>query len=136
MTGTAAAEPAADGAGAQAPATVGPPGTRRGRPWNRYDRAHMEDCLIAARLAGVSQLRYEVPGYGTATFDLKHEKAAGDREPVQAAERSFVERTAPRTKEELTEEQKDARAAARRAKKARQKKNKAEKAAASARIRH
>ena len=75
----------------------------------------MEDCLIAARLAGVSQLKYEVPGYGTATFDLKHEKAAGDREPVQAAERSFVERTAPR-KEELTEEQKDARAAARRAK--------------------
>ena len=65
----------------------------------------MQDCLIAARLAGVSQLRYEVPGYGTATFDLKHEKAAGDREPVQAAERSFVERTAPR-KEELTEEQK------------------------------
>ena len=91
----------------------------------------MQDCLIAARLAGVSQLRYEVPGYGTATFDLKHEKAAGDREPVQAAERSFVERTAPR-KEELTEEQKDARAAARRAKKARQKKNKAEKAAAAA----
>ena len=34
---------------------------------------------------------------------------------MQAAERSFVERTAPR-KEELTEEQKDARAAARRAK--------------------
>ena len=91
----------------------------------------MQDCLIAARLAGVSQLRYEVPGYGTATFDLKHEKAAGDREPVQAAERSFVERTAPR-KEELPEEQKDARAAARRAKKARQKANKAEKAAAAA----
>ena len=131
MIGTAAAEPAADGAGAQAPATVGPPGMRRGRPWNSSDRAHMQDCLIAARLAGVSQLRYEVPGYGTATFDLKHEKAAGDREPVQAAERSFVERTAPR-KEELTEEQKDARAAARRAKKARQKANKAEKAAAAA----
>jgi len=93
--------------------------------------SHMEDCLIAARLAGVSQLRYEVPGYGTATFDLKHEKAAGDREPVQAAERSFVERTASR-KEEPTEEQKDARAAARRAKKARQKANKAEKAAAAA----
>ena len=79
----------------------------------------------------MSQVRYECPGYGTATFDLKHEKAAGDREPVQAAERSFVERTAPR-KEELTEEQKDARAAARRAKKARQKANKAEKAAAAA----
>ena len=29
--------------------------------------SHMEDCLIAARLAGVSQLRYECPGYGTAT---------------------------------------------------------------------
>ena len=81
MTGTAAADPAADGAGAQAPATVGPPGMRRGRPWNSSHRAHMEDCLIAARLAGVSQLRYECPGYGTATFDLKHEKAAGDREP-------------------------------------------------------
>ena len=91
----------------------------------------MEDCLIAARLAGVSQLRYECPGYGTATFELKSEKAAGDREPVQAAERSFVERTASR-KEEPTEEQKDARAAARRAKKARQKANKAEKAAAAA----
>ena len=84
----------------------------------------MEDCLIAARLAGVSQLRYECPGYGTATFELKSEKAAGDREPVQAAERSFVERTASR-KEEPTEEQKDARAAARRAKKARQKANRA-----------
>ena len=131
MTGTAAADPAADGAGAQAPATVGPPGMRRGRPWNSSDRAHMQDCLIAARLAGVSQLRYEVPGYGTATFDLKHEKAAGDREPVQAAERSFVERTASR-KEEPTEEQKDARAAARRAKKARQKANKAERKAAAA----
>ena len=131
MIGTAAAEPAADGAGAQAPATVVPPGTRRGRPWNSSHRAHMEDCLIAARLAGVSQLRYEVPGYGTATFELKSEKAAGDREPVQAAERSFIERTASR-KEKPTEEQKEARAAARRAKKARQKANKAEKAAAAA----
>ncbi|EOD26184.1 hypothetical protein EMIHUDRAFT_236992 [Emiliania huxleyi CCMP1516] len=131
MTGTAAAEPAADGAGAQAPATVVPPGTRRGRPWNSSHRAHMEDCLIAARLAGVSQLRDECPGYGTATFKLKSEKAAGDREPVQAAERSFIERTASR-KEKPTEEQKEARAAARRAKKARQKKNKAEKAAAAA----
>ena len=99
MIGTAAAEPAADGAGAQAPATVVPPGTRRGRPWNSSHRAHMEDCLIAARLAGVSQLRYEVPGYGTATFELKSEKAAGDREPVQAAERSFIERTASRKAE-------------------------------------
>ena len=67
----------------------------------------MEDCLIAARLAGVSQLKYEVPGYGTATFELKSEKAAGDREPVQAAERSFIERTASR-KEKPTEEQKEA----------------------------
>ena len=92
----------------------------------------MQDCLIAARLAGASQLKYEVPGYGTATFELKSEKAAGDREPVQAAERSFIERTAPRKKEELTEEQKDARAAARRAKKARQKANKAERKAAAA----
>ena len=50
---------------------------------------------------------------------------------MQAAERSFVERTASR-KEELTEEQKDARAAARRAKKARQKANKAERKAAAA----
>ena len=131
MTGTAAADPAADGAGAQAPATVGPPGMRRGRPWNSSDRAHMQDCLIAARLAGVSQLRYEVPGYGTATFELKSEKAAGDREPVQAAERSFIERTASR-KEKPTEEQKEARAAARRAKKARRKANKAEKKAAAA----
>ena len=65
----------------------------------------MEDCLIAARLAGVSQVRSECPGYGTATFDLKH---------VQAAERSFIERTASR-KEEPMEEQKDARAAARKA---------------------
>ena len=81
MTGTAAADPVADGAGAQAPATVGPPGMRRGRPWNSSDRAHMQDCLIAARLAGVSQLRYEVPGYGTATFDLKHERAAGEQDP-------------------------------------------------------
>ncbi|EOD23685.1 hypothetical protein EMIHUDRAFT_116258 [Emiliania huxleyi CCMP1516] len=74
---------------------------------------------------------YECPGYGTATFELKSEKAAGDREPVQAAERSIVERTASR-KQEPTEEQKDARAAARRAKKARQKANKAERKAAAA----
>ena len=53
------------------------------------------------------------------------------RKHVQAAERSFVERTASR-KEEPTEEQKDARAAARRAKKARQKANKAERKAAAA----
>ena len=38
MTGTAAAEPVADGAGAQAPATVVLPGMRSGR-WNSSDRA-------------------------------------------------------------------------------------------------
>ncbi|EOD40457.1 hypothetical protein EMIHUDRAFT_251140 [Emiliania huxleyi CCMP1516] len=114
LTGTAAADPA----------TVGPPGMRHGRPWNSSHRAHMQET--ASLPQGL-----QVPGYGTATFDLKHEKAAGDREPVQAAERSFVERTASR-KEEPTEEQKDARTAARRAKKARQKANKAEKKAAAA----
>ena len=131
MTGTAAAEPAADGADAQAPATVVLPGMRSG-PWNSYDRAQLQDAVMVARLAGASQVRLIRPGYATIEVDLKHEKAAGDRESVQAAERSFIERTAPRKKEELTEEQKDARAAARRAKKARQKKNKAEKAAAAA----
>ena len=103
----------------------------RSGPWNSYDRAQLQDAVMVARLAGASQVRLIRPGYATIEVDLKHEKAAGDREPVQAAERSFVERTAPR-KEELTEEQKDARAAARRAKKARQKANKAEKAAAAA----
>ena len=124
VKGTAAAEPAADGAGAQAPATVVLPGVRSG-PWNSYDRAQLEDAVMVARLAGASQVRLIRPGYATIEVDLKHEKAAGDRESVQAAERSFIERTAPRKKEELTEEQKDARAAARRAKKARQKANKA-----------
>ena len=131
MTGTAAADPVADGAGAQAPATVVPPGMRSGR-WNSSNRAQLEDAVMVARIAGASQVRLIRPGYATIEVDLKHEKAAGDRESVQAAERSFIERTAPRKKEELTEEQKDARAAARRAKKARQKKNKAEKAAAAA----
>ena len=131
MTGTAAADPVADGAGAQAPATVVPPGMRSGR-WNGSDRVQLEDAVMVARIAGASQVRLIRPGYATIEVDLKHEKAAGDRESVQAAERSFIERTAPRKKEELTEEQKDARAAARRAKKARQKKNKAEKAAAAA----
>ncbi|EOD06330.1 hypothetical protein EMIHUDRAFT_219166 [Emiliania huxleyi CCMP1516] len=88
-------------------------------------------ALTGTAAADPATVRYECPGYGTATFDLKAEKAAGDREPVQAAERSFVERTASR-KEEPTEEQKDARAAARRAKKARQKANKVEKKAAAA----
>ena len=105
------------------------PGVRSG-PWNSYDRAQLEDAVMVARLAGASQVRLVRPGYATIEVDLKHEKAAGDRESVQAAERSFIERTAPRKKEELTEEQKDARAAARRANKARQKTNKAEKKAA------
>ena len=86
---------------------------------------------MVARIAGASRVRLIRTGYATIEIDLKHEKAAGDREPVQAAERSFVERTASR-KEEPTEEQKDARAAARRAKKARQKANKAERKAAAA----
>ena len=43
MTGTAAADPVADGAGAQAPATVVPPGMRSGR-WNSSDRAQLEDA--------------------------------------------------------------------------------------------
>ena len=49
MTGTAAADPVADGAGAQAPATVVPPGMRSG-PWNRSDRAQLEDAVSVARL--------------------------------------------------------------------------------------
>ena len=60
------------------------------------------------------------PGYATIEVELKHEKAAGDRESVQAAERSYIERTAPK-KKELTKEQLAAKAAARRAKKNRQK---------------
>ena len=41
MTGTAAADPVADGAGAQAPATVVPPGMRSGR-WNSSDRVQLQ----------------------------------------------------------------------------------------------
>ena len=119
MTGTAAADPVADGAGAQAPATVVPPGMRSG-PWNSYDRAQLQDAVMVARLAGASQVRLIRPGYATIEIDLKHEKAAGDRASVQAAERSYVERTAPK-KKELTDEQLAARAAARKAKKDRQK---------------
>ena len=51
MTGTAAADPAADGAGAQAPATVVPPGMRSG-PWNRSDRVQLEDAVMVARIVG------------------------------------------------------------------------------------
>ena len=87
MTGTAAADPVADGAGAQAPATVVPPGMRSGR-WNSSDRVQLEDAVMVARIAGASQVRLIRPGYATIEIDLKHEKAAGDRESVQAAERS------------------------------------------------
>ena len=59
---------------------------------------------MVARIAGASQVRLIRPGYATIEIDLKHEKAAGDRESVQAAERSYVERTAPK-KKELTDEQ-------------------------------
>ena len=109
MTGTAAADPVADGAGAQAPATVVPPGMRSGR-WNSSDRAQLEDAVSVARLFGASCVRVIRPGYATIEVDLKHEKAAGDRESVQAAERSYIERTAPK-KKEPTKEQLAARAA-------------------------
>ena len=58
---------------------------------------------------------------------MKHEKAAGDRESVQAAERSYIERTAPK-KKELTDEQLAAKAASRKAKKNRQKERRAKEA--------
>ena len=103
MTGTAAADPVADGAGAQAPATVVPPGMRSGR-WNSSDKAQLEDAVGVARLFGASCVRVIRPGYATIEVDLKHEKAAGDRESVKAAERSYIERTAPK-KKELTDEQ-------------------------------
>ena len=60
-------------------------------------------------------------------MDLKHEKAAGDRASVQAAERSYIERTAPK-KKELTDEQLAAKAASRKAKKNRQKERRAKEA--------
>ena len=126
MTGTAAADPVADGAGAQAPATVVLPGMRSG-PWNRSNRAQLEDAVSVARLFGASQVRLMLPGYATIEMDLKHEKAAGDRESVQAAERSYIERTAPK-KKELTKEQLAAKAAARKAKKTRQRERRAKEA--------
>ena len=49
MTGTAAADPAADEAGAQAPATVVPPGMRSN--WT------LEDVVCVAQLFGASQVR-------------------------------------------------------------------------------
>ncbi|EOD23659.1 hypothetical protein EMIHUDRAFT_123670, partial [Emiliania huxleyi CCMP1516] len=126
MTGTAAADPVADGAGAQAPATVVPPGMRSG-PWNSYDKAQLEDAVGVARLFGASCVRVIRPGYATIEVDLKHEKAAGDRESVKAAERSYIERTAPK-KKELTDEQLAAKAASRKAKKNRQKERRAKEA--------
>ncbi|EOD16719.1 hypothetical protein EMIHUDRAFT_244694 [Emiliania huxleyi CCMP1516] len=103
MTGTAAADPVADGAGVRKRRpdtrtrydTVVPPGMRSGR-WNGSDRVQLEDAVMVARIAG-------------------------------AAERSYVERTAPK-KKELTKEQLAARAAARKAKKARQKARRAKEA--------
>ncbi|EOD20534.1 hypothetical protein EMIHUDRAFT_208438 [Emiliania huxleyi CCMP1516] len=126
MTGTAAADPVADGAGAQAPATVVLPGMRSG-PWNRSDRAQLEDAVGVARLFGASCVRLIRPGYATIEVDLKHEKAAGDRESVKVAERSYIERTAPK-KKELTDEQLAARTASRKAKKIRQKERRAKEA--------
>ena len=82
---------------------------------------------MVARLAGASQVRLVLPGYATIEVDLKHEKAAGDRESVQAAERSYIERTAPK-KKELTDEQLAARTASRKAKKIRQKERRAKEA--------
>ena len=84
---------------------------------------------------GASCVRVIRPGYATIEVDLKHEKAAGDRESVKAAERSYIERTAPK-KKELTDEQLAAKAASRKAKKNRQKERRAKEAgerAASAR---
>ena len=52
---------------------------------------------------------------------------AAPRTPVQAAERSYIERTAPK-KKELTDEQLAAKAASRRAKKTRQKERRAKEA--------
>ncbi|EOD23580.1 hypothetical protein EMIHUDRAFT_254927, partial [Emiliania huxleyi CCMP1516] len=98
MTGTAAADPVADGAGAQAPATVVLPGMRGG-PWNSY--------MIAR--------------------NWRTRPRATHRESVQAAERSYVERTAPK-KKELTDEQLAAKAASRKAKKTRQKERRAKEA--------
>ena len=82
---------------------------------------------MVARLAGASQVRLIRPGYATIEVDLKHEKAAGDRESVKAAERSYIERTAPK-KKELTDEQLAAKAASRKAKKNRQKERRAKEA--------
>ena len=99
---------------------------RSGR-WNSSDRAQLEDAVSVARLFGASCVRVIRPGYATIEVDLKHEKAAGDRESVKAAERSYIERTAPK-KKELTDEQLAAKAASRKAKKNRQKERRAKEA--------
>ncbi|EOD10988.1 hypothetical protein EMIHUDRAFT_257567, partial [Emiliania huxleyi CCMP1516] len=98
--------PAADGAGAQAPATVVLPG-----------RGGAADPGMAP-IARNWRTQVIKPGYATIEVDLKH---------VQAAERSYIERTAPK-KKDPTKEQLAARAAARKAKKARQKARRAEEA--------
>ena len=58
-------------------------------------------ALGVARLSsfGASCVRVIRPGYATIEVDLKHEKAAGDRESVKAAERSYIE-AAHRAEEE------------------------------------
>ena len=83
--------------------------------------------MSVARLLGASCVRVIRPGYATIEVDLKHEKAAGDRESVKAAERSYIERTAPK-KKGLTDEQLAAKAASRKAKKNRQKERRAKEA--------
>ena len=83
--------------------------------------------MSVARLFGASCVRVIRPGYATIEVDLKHEKAAGDRESVKVAERSYIERTAPK-KKELTDEQLAARTASRKAKKIRQKERRAKEA--------
>ena len=83
---------------------------------------------------GASCVRVIRPGYATIEVDLKHEKAAGDRESVKAAERSYIERTAPK-KKELTDEQLAAKAASRKAKKNRGRRSAGRRRLASARPR-
>ena len=74
--------------------------------------------MCVARLFGASQVRLIRTGYATIEIELKN---------VKAAERSYIERTAPKEKE-LTKEQLAAKAAARKAKKTRQKARRAQEA--------
>ena len=90
-------------------------------------RLWRSSSLAKTFLSQGSQVRLTRPGYATIEIDLKHEKAAGDRESVKVAERSCVERTAPK-KKELTDEQLAARTASRKAKKIRQKERRAKEA--------